>query len=324
MEPLISVIIPVYKAESYMGKCMDSVLNQTYRNLEIILVDDGSPDRSGELCDRYAQEDPRVRVIHKKNGGAADARNHGLDAASGDYIAFIDSDDWVETDMYECLMRELQKNHAKLCVCGRYDVVNGEKLIGLGPTRNAYLDEKEAFRALLREEELDSAPWDKLYDKSIFEELRFPVGVINEDAAIIHQIIANAGGVCLLNKRACYYNHHAGSVTKTGFSEKNLVIKKHAEQTVAYITKKYPELSDEAQAYLAKRYIELCVYIAQADRAVQNERNALTKELMRKIVSAKKLLQPKERVKLILLRLGVYKTLFPLAKKITVMLSRAN
>ncbi len=324
MEPLISIIIPVYKAEPYLGKCMDSVLNQTYRNLEIILVDDGSPDRSGELCDRYAQKDPRVRVIHKKNGGAADARNHGLDTARGDYIAFVDSDDWIELDMYECLLSELQANHAKLCVCGRYDVVNGEKLIGLGPKRNACLGEKEAFRALLREEELDSSPCDKLYDRSIFSELRFPVGVINEDAAIIHQIVANAGGVCLLNKRAYCYNHHAGSVTTTGFSEKNLVMKKHAENTVDYITSKYSDLSEEAQAYLAKRYIELCVYIVRADRNTQNERKTLFQELMSKSMSAEKVLQPKERVKLILLRLGVYKILFPLAKKVSVALSRAK
>ena len=93
MEPLISIIIPVYKAEAYLDNCMKSVLNQSYRNLEVILVDDGSPDHSGALCDRYAEEDSRVRVIHKKNGGAADARNCGLDVASGEYVAFVDSDD---------------------------------------------------------------------------------------------------------------------------------------------------------------------------------------------------------------------------------------
>ena len=324
MEPLISIIIPVYKAEAYLDNCMKSVLNQSYRNLEVILVDDGSPDHSGALCDRYAEEDSRVRVIHKKNGGAADARNCGLDVASGEYVAFVDSDDWIERDMYELLLEQICKYDAKLCVCGRYDVINGERVAGLGPERNILLDEKNAYRTLLIERELDSSPCDKLYHKSIFSELRFPVGVINEDAAIIHQIISNAGGVCLLNRRLYYYNHHAGSVTTSGFSEKNLIMKKHAERTVDYILSKYPDLSDEAQAYLAKRYIELCVYIIRADKAVQKAQEATFTELMHKISSAKRLLQTKELVKYFMLRFGVYNVLFPLAKRITVILSRAK
>lgn len=324
MEPLISIIIPVYKAEAYLDNCMKSVLNQSYRNLEVILVDDGSPDHSGALCDRYAEEDSRVRVIHKKNGGAADARNCGLDVASGEYVAFVDSDDWIERDMYELLLEQICKYDAKLCVCGRYDVINGERVAGLGPERNILLDEKNAYRTLLIERELDSSPCDKLYHKSIFSELRFPVGVINEDAAIIHQIISNAGGVCLLNRRLYYYNHHAGSVTTSAFSEKNLIMKKHAERTVDYILSKYPDLSDEAQAYLAKRYIELCVYIIRADKAVQKAQEATFTELMHKISSAKRLLQTKELVKYFMLRFGVYNVLFPLAKRITVILSRAK
>ena len=324
MEPLISIIIPVYKAEAYLDNCMKSVLNQSYRNLEVILVDDGSPDLSGALCDRYAEEDSRVRVIHKKNGGAADARNCGLDVASGEYVAFVDSDDWIERDMYELLLEQICKYDAKLCVCGRYDVINGERVAGLGPERNILLDEKNAYRTLLIERELDSSPCDKLYHKSIFSELRFPVGVINEDAAIIHQIISNAGGVCLLNRRLYYYNHHAGSVTTSAFSEKNLIMKKHAERTVDYILSKYPDLSDEAQAYLAKRYIELCVYIIRADKAVQKAQEATFTELMHKISSAKRLLQTKELVKYFMLRFGVYNVLFPLAKRITVILSRAK
>jgi len=321
MEPLISVIIPVYKAEAYLDKCMDSVLNQTYRNLEIILVDDGSPDQSGAVCDRYAEKDPRVCVIHKKNGGAADARNHGLDKARGDYVAFVDSDDWIELNMYEQLLEQLQENNVKLCVCGRFDVINGEKVAGLGPKSNGRITEKEAFRKLLVEKELDSSPCDKLYDKSIFAELRFPVGVINEDAAIIHQIIANAGEICLLDKRLYYYNHHAESVTTSSFSEKKLIMKKHAEHTVEYITAQYPDLNDVAQAYLAKRYIELCVCIVRADKEVQKLQRSLYEEMMRYVHSVKQFLQTKDRVKYIMLRLRVYNTLFPLAKRIAVALS---
>ena len=116
--PLISVIVPVYKVEKYLNQCIESVLAQTYQNLEIILVDDGSPDRSGEICEEYAKKDTRIRVLHKSNGGLSTARNTGLQIISGAYIAFLDSDDYLAPDMYETLYRELIENDADIAVCG--------------------------------------------------------------------------------------------------------------------------------------------------------------------------------------------------------------
>ena len=118
MQPLISVIIPVYKVELYLRECIDSVLAQTYQNLEVILVDDGSPDQCGSICEQYAEKDNRVCVIHKENGGLSDARNAGIDVAKGEYIGFVDSDDWVAPDMYECLYKASVEYNAEFVVCG--------------------------------------------------------------------------------------------------------------------------------------------------------------------------------------------------------------
>src|SRR5690554_2285343 len=114
---LISIIVPVYNVEQYIEKCMVSILSQTYRNIEIILIDDGSTDNSGNLCDTYSAIDPRVKVIHKKNGGISSARNSGLEVAMGEYIGFVDPDDWIETNMYESMYSNIKRNNSEICIC---------------------------------------------------------------------------------------------------------------------------------------------------------------------------------------------------------------
>ena len=135
--PCVSVIVPVYKVAAYLPRCVDSILAQTWRNLEIILVDDGSPDECGSICDVYAEKDPRIRVIHKENGGLSSARNAGLDTASGEYIGFVDSDDWIEPEMYARMLALMEKYDAKMVCAGRYDVDGrtGERSVGLCPER---------------------------------------------------------------------------------------------------------------------------------------------------------------------------------------------
>ena len=117
-KPLISVIVPVYKVEKYLERCVKSICAQTYQNLEIVLVDDGSPDQCGEMCDMFAKQDSRIRVVHKENGGLSDARNAGLDVMTGDYVGFVDSDDWIEPDMYQVLYERLIKEKAEISCCG--------------------------------------------------------------------------------------------------------------------------------------------------------------------------------------------------------------
>ena len=158
----ISVIVPVYKVEPYLRKCLDSIVNQTYRNLEIILVDDGSPDNCGRICDEYAERDNRIRVIHQKNGGVSSARNEGLKIASGDWIGWVDSDDWIEPDMFEYLLENAKKSKADIAVCSRKEWYK-DRCILRKWEKDILLNTEEALRQLLEDVQMQNYLWDKLW-----------------------------------------------------------------------------------------------------------------------------------------------------------------
>lgn len=192
MNELITIIVPVYKVEPYIYRCVDSIINQTYKNLEIILVDDGSPDNCGSICDEYAKQDNRIKVIHKKNGGLSDARNVGIDIACGDYLGFVDSDDWIEPDMVEILIDDATTNNADISCCGYYKVYNdGSKLNNVrGFIDNRVFKGKEIFKNFFLF--TDFVIWNKIYKKSIFKEIRFPLGKLYEDTRIMYKICDTA------------------------------------------------------------------------------------------------------------------------------------
>ena len=168
----ISVIIPVYKVEEYLPKCLDSVINQTYKNIEIILVNDGSPDKSGVICDMYAGMDNRITVIHKQNEGVAKARNDALDIAKGDYIGFVDSDDWIEPDMFEFLMNNLIKYDADISMCGETVYENGKIISSKSNGSVSILDQDGAKKLTVKGGSMGLI-WNKIYKKSILENVRF-------------------------------------------------------------------------------------------------------------------------------------------------------
>lgn len=182
-KPLISVIVPVYNVQKYVRKSVESILQQTYKNLEIILVDDGSTDESGKICDTLARSDNRVTVIHKKNGGLSDARNAGLDRATGELIGFVDSDDYIEKNMYEVLEERMRINEADISCCGRYVVQesDGTKTPYFILDREQILSPCQAIGKLLIWDGCDSAAWDKLYKVKLFKGRRYPFGVLHED-----------------------------------------------------------------------------------------------------------------------------------------------
>ena len=161
-KPLISVIVPVYNVEKYLGKCVDSILAQTYENLEIILVEDGTRDGCGAICDAYAAKDPRVRVIHKENGGLSSARNAGMDIARGEYFGFVDSDDWIEPETYETLLNLAEKYNADLVSGSRYDVAEptGERTLGLHHEKEECISAMEMLGRVFVWDGCDSAAWD--------------------------------------------------------------------------------------------------------------------------------------------------------------------
>ena len=192
----ISVIVPVYNVEAYLEKCVESILKQTYTNLEILLVNDGSTDNSGELCDQLAQRDQRIRVIHKENGGLSDARNRGIEEASSDLIGFIDSDDYIDEDMYETLYRQMFESNADLSMCGHYDVYHQIPEKQVATIQTWELTPQEAIKMVMEAKILSVTAVNKLYRKELFEELRFEIGKIAEDAfimiALIHELADTA------------------------------------------------------------------------------------------------------------------------------------
>ena len=180
--PLISVIVPVYNVEPYLRRCVDSILRQTYRNLEILLVDDGSTDRSGTICDACAQQDTRVKVIHQKNGGLSAARNCGLETARGEYISFVDSDDLINDRMIETLYRDLAGQGADISAVGYRMFENQEELRPEEITAPVQcMTGKEALRRILVSEEIGDFAWNKLYKKILFQTIRYPEGRVFED-----------------------------------------------------------------------------------------------------------------------------------------------
>ena len=181
MSDLISVIIPVYNVEKYIKKCLNSVINQTYKNLEIILVDDGSTDNSREICDNYARQDNRIKVIHKKNGGLSSARNEALKIATGFYIGFVDSDDYIEPDMYQVLYNLIKKNNADISMVSFYEETH-DKVLKEKNSKKLYLYENlDILKELLINKNLQNTVWNKLYSKKLFETIRFPTGKNYED-----------------------------------------------------------------------------------------------------------------------------------------------
>ena len=176
---LVSVIVPIYKVEAYLPRCIESIINQTYTNLEILLVDDGSPDKCGELCDKYAHQDIRIKVFHKKNGGLSDARNFGLDRMTGDCVTFIDSDDFVDLRYIEVLVDLLEKSKANVSMVG-CQTFEDESLTTQYNAQSfktvLYTKEEVLQRAL--KVQLQQSAWGKLYKKQVFEEIRFPKGML--------------------------------------------------------------------------------------------------------------------------------------------------
>lgn len=219
----ISVIIPVYNVDMYIEKCLDSIINQTYKNLEIILIDDGSTDGSGKKCDSYACKDNRIKVIHQKNCGLSAARNRGLDVATGEYIVFADSDDWIEPNMYSCLIQQLIENNADIVYCGFY-VEKGTSEVHTLPT--CFVERQKDFQGkVIRSDWLYSVVWNKMFKKSIIEKTRFNTMLdYSEDAFFLYEISKNTNSVYFFNKPLYHYNKmNSTSVTATRDFSKSLL-----------------------------------------------------------------------------------------------------
>ena len=224
MNKLITIIVPVYKVEDYLQRCVDSILCQTYGELEIILVDDGSPDRCGEICEEYAKGDPRIKVIHKENGGLSDARNAGIEQASGRYITFLDSDDWVHEEYVERLYGLLNETGADVSSCG-YLTTGSEQISEDLSAESVYeFTGEEALDQLVAFGDLHAqmiVAWGKLYKTELFDGIRFPYGRIHEDEFTTYKLLYRAGKVAVSTRKLLYYWQREDSIMGSGFKVKN-------------------------------------------------------------------------------------------------------
>ncbi len=226
LEPLISIIVPIYKVEQYLDECIETLVNQTYNNLEIILVDDGSPDNCPRMCDDWAKKDNRIKVIHKKNGGLSAARNTGLDIAKGEYIGFVDSDDFVDKRMYEILIDKLIKSNKKIAYCEPHLFFEDGTIKELREKgEGRLLDIRESLDAFFYRKMFFSV-WSKLYKREVFENIRFPEGETNEDYPILIPTVLNSNGVFDTGEILYYYRVREGSITDSYWkTDANILLK---------------------------------------------------------------------------------------------------
>lgn len=226
MSELISIIIPIYEVEEYLEKCIESIVSQTYENLEIILVDDGSPDRCPQICDEWEKRDERIKVIHKKNGGLSDARNTGLAVAKGEYIGFVDSDDYIDKEMYEKLYIAMKSENADLAICNLEKVrEDGSSIEEESPIKN------DVFTGAVGLEKICDpcisgwyyvTVWNKLYHRKILDGIEFPLGKIHEDEFVIHEILYQCERIVTLEEKLYKYVQRNGSIMSHEYGIKNL------------------------------------------------------------------------------------------------------
>lgn len=252
MTPLFSIIIPVYNVEKYVQTCIDSVISQTYSNLEIIMVDDGSTDTSGQLCDKAAMLDPRIKVIHQKNAGLSAARNAGIDKATGDYLYFVDSDDYIDKNLVETVLNAYSKYDVDIVIFGT-NVINEDSTPKgtIDNLQGEFTQQKEALGALLQGE-IDDYAWNKVCKRHIFEQVYYPVGHNWEDAATTYKLFLKTNKIVSIPDRLYYYRSRKDSIsaqmTEKALQEIYLMNKSKSEGISAV----YPELMALGVPSLAK------------------------------------------------------------------------
>lgn len=235
----VSIIVPVYQVKKYLSQCIESILNQTFTDFELILVDDGSTDGSEKMCDQYAKADDRILVIHKKNGGLSEARNRGIDAASGEYLLFVDSDDYIEPNMLECLYRNLLQVHADIAVCNFTYVFDSNKEKNYS-TKLKYEIVSANDIYLHRKNEKNygvwTVAWNKLYKKNIFENLRFRPGKYHEDEFLANELYRKSITLVTVPENLYFYRQRSGSIMRQKDANKLLdIIEAYQDRMLQYM-----------------------------------------------------------------------------------------
>ena len=257
MSELVSVVVPVYNVLPFLKRCLDSIICQTYSNLEIIIVDDGSTDGSGLVCDEYKKKDSRIKVIHRENGGLSEARNTGIEIFNGKYITFIDSDDWIEPSYVEYLYTLISENKADMVQCAfRYIDSNHKVYNKVSNTQEILVyEKKQATKDLLLTKHLFSSAWGKLYQRRFFEYLRYPKGKLFEDIPVTYDVVLSSniivyGDIALYN----YYYNNQG-ISKAKFNPRRLDVIEFISGAVDKVVQEYPELKLDCDVAMFRTYL---------------------------------------------------------------------
>ena len=280
--PIVSVIVPIYRVEKYLRQCIDSIVSQSYMELEIILVDDGSPDNCGQICDEYAKKDSRIKVIRQANGGLSAARNAGLEIATGDYISFIDSDDYIDENLYKDIMNIFCKQNVDIVKFTSRRVI-GDKIITYPHTCGInVMCARDALLDFLNHE--GACAWNKVYKREVIGDIRFPVGRVFEDTAVVYKFIANSKQYAVYDKPYYFYRYNDSSITQTSFSPKarwDFVLAN--EETYEYCKEHVPECVDVRRGVLVKSLLScLTAVYASNDIATRDKYYNMVSEKIEK------------------------------------------
>ncbi len=288
---MISVIVPVYNVENYLERCIRSIINQTFKDMEIFLIDDGSTDKSGDICDYYSKVDPRINIIHKKNEGLAATRNLGIEISKGEYLIFIDSDDFINKDMIMCLYKKSKKYNADIVSCQYRKVLENEiidenqsiesndRLFTNIEAIEEYLENKNECEKIFH-----TVIWNKLYNKRIFKNIRFPSGKLYEDGYVTYKLLYLANKVVSIDEVYYYYYHRLGSIMNRGFTEKELLSYDDWKEIFHFIQSKEDirKLEGKAAENYINKHIKLYVDIYDKNSEIAIKYKRLIKKDLKK------------------------------------------
>lgn len=306
--PKISIIVPVYDVEQFLSRCLESILSQTFQDFEVILVNDGSTDNSYQICLEYARRDTRVVIIDKENGGLSSARNAGLNVAKGEYIGFVDSDDYIAPDMYDLLYKNIVSYGADISICSFYLVYSDGRIIHTKPKGICKcMSNEEAIRTLLSTKQFENHAWDKLYKKALFNQIRFPENELFEDIAVMHRLLDNCRKVIYESKPEYYYVQRPGSIVNSSFNIKKLQFVKQCQRVVDFSKSKGGLYDKEAQTYLALASLWLLYQVGLYKDKYAQILNELKANILNyySVAINSKALRKSERFSLYLIKHGV-------------------
>jgi len=264
---LITIIVPIYNVSDYLERCLKSIIKQTYKNLEIILVDDGSTDGSSLICDEYALKDNRIKVIHKKNGGLSDARNKGIDIANGEYIMFVDSDDYIALDLTKFLYNSLVKNKADISTCLYQCFHDKEDVLDFYDNTEYVCSNTEALEKMLYQKNCTTSAWGKLYKASLFEDIRYPKDKICEDLDTTYLLFSKASKVVINTIKKYFYFQRSSSIINSKFNPKRMDALNFAKKQTDYIIKNHPNIFQSA---MNREFMEAIFILGSMDNLNDN------------------------------------------------------